>query len=660
MTPTYLDLKPSRTEPVFWIRRVVILERLDPFEKVNEFPFKRGLNIVFGEEKGSWRDIKASGHGVGKTSLCRLIRYCLGEPHFGRRRVVAAIRQDLPAGWVGAELSVGGKSWAVLRPFAVGPWSRAARDTSVEDLALQRQQVVPYSEFEAALSSALMANMPRKGQIVPGITLTHSHLLPAFTRDQECRLESVWRWRSERSDSETPSLPRPKVDGSRVIRAILGVLDAEELTLQDSLNSATSAADRLRVQVDTRLNEPRYWVARLNQALLDQGVPGVAQDAGELFSPANSVSSFLGSLRDDLRVLESKLEADNRELRSLLARIETKEADRRDRVALQGLKSKRSDAAAQYTQDERDVMAKLKALQSGLQTCNYGGIPFRDCGHIDDHLGRLECSRDVALPVIAQSDQAAASFAADIEAIDKELVEPRSKAIALEKRVAELSAKQRSSERRIEAIEHLGRELDRYAGLIAGTEQDAELARLRETLRLEEATQAGLAVKVQGVRSRTTEQFDRVRRLYSAVIAAALSPDYSGEIVVTDDEIEFEIRRKAAIGGEAVESLAVVLADACGLLASVEGAANHPGFVVHDSPREADLGSALYHRFVSFMLESHITLGGEDQAPFQYIMTTTTPPPPECNGVIRVHLSDDDDARLLFKRRLGSTPSGLL
>jgi hypothetical protein len=60
------------------------------------------------------------------------------------------------------------------------------------------------------------------------------------------------------------------------------------------------------------------------------------------------------------------------------------------------------------------------------------------------------------------------------------------------------------------------------------------------------------------------------------------------------------------------------------------------------------------------MLESHNTLGGENQAPFQYIMTTTTPPPPECNGVIRVHLSDDDDARLLFKRRLGSTPSGLL
>ncbi len=49
MTPTALDLQPSRSEPVFWIRRIVILQQLDPFEKVNDFPFKRGLNIVFGE-----------------------------------------------------------------------------------------------------------------------------------------------------------------------------------------------------------------------------------------------------------------------------------------------------------------------------------------------------------------------------------------------------------------------------------------------------------------------------------------------------------------------------------------------------------------------------------------------------------------------------------
>jgi len=655
MTTSFLDLKPSRSEPVFWIRRVVILERLEPFEKINDLSFKRGVNIVFGEEKGSWQDIKASGHGVGKTSLCRLIRYCLGEPHFGRKRVVAAIRQDLPAGWVGAELVVGGKCWTVLRPFAVGPWSRAARDMTVEDLATQRQQLVPYSEFESALASALMASMPRKGQIVPGLTLTHSHLLPAFTRDQECRLESVWKWRSERSDSETPSLPRPKIDGSRVIRAILGVLDTEELSLQDELDGVSGAADKSRARIEERLNEPRYWVARLNKALLDQGLPDVAQDAGELFTPVNRVSSFVGGLRDELKDVEDKLESQTRELRAFVAQIQGREAERRRLVALQGLQAKRGDTAAQYTEDERDELAKLRALRAGLQMCVPGAIPFRDCEHVANNLERLEGTPSVALPVIAQSDQAAASFAADISAIDQELVEPRSRVATLDGQIATLSARQRSLERRIEAIDHLGRELDRYAGLIAGTETDAELAKFREALQQEEASRAGIAVKLQGVRSRTTKQFERISRLYSAIIAAAVSSEYSGEIVVTAEEVEFEIKRKAAIGGEAVESLAVILADACGLLASTEGIANHPGFLLHDSPREADLGSALYHRFIAFMLMGHTALGGEDNAPFQYIMTTTTPPPPDAKAVIRLHLSDDDDAGLLFKRRLGTT-----
>lgn len=660
MTPTALDLQPSRSEPVFWIRRIVILQQLDPFEKVNDFPFKRGLNIVFGEEKGSWQDIKASGHGVGKTSLCRLIRYCLGEPHFGRRRVVAAIRQDFPAGWVGAELNVNGQAWAVLRPFAIGPWSRAARDMTVEDLALQRQQAVPYSDFEAALASALMASMPRQGQVVPGLKLTHSHLLPAFTRDQECRLESVWKWRSERSDSEAPSLPRPKIDGSRVIRAILGVLDAEELALQDQLDVTSSKAGELREQIDTRLNEPRYWIARLNQALLDQGIPGADQDAGELFSPANRVSSFLERLRTRLEKVERVLALANSRSRAIHARIQGREDERKRLVAVAGLLAKRGDAAAQFTQDERDLLAELKGLQAGLRMCKAGGIAYRDCGHIADNLDRLEGTRGVALPVVAQADQEAASIAADVNAINEELVVPRARAAAMEARISRLSARQRELERRIETIERLGRDLDRYAGLIDGSRQDAELARLRKDVEIEEERGAGLAVKIQGVRSRTTRQFDRVRRLYSVVVGAAVSPDYSGEIIVTDEEIEFEIRRKAAIGGEAVESLAVVLADACGLLASVEGAANHPGFVLHDSPREADLGSALYHRYISFMLDRHNALGGDDLAPFQYIMTTTTPPPPECGVVVRVHLSDDDDAQLLFKRRLGSMPSGLL
>lgn len=654
MNPSFLNLKPTRREPVFWIRRVVILERLDSFKVINDIPFKRGLNIVFGEEKASPQQITASGHGVGKTSLCRLIRYCLGEEHFGRKRSVAAIRSDLSAGWVGAEILIEGQLWSVLRPFAVGPWSRAGRNLSVEDLAAHKQQDAPFSDFESALADAVMSRMPRRGQIVPGAPLTLAHLLPAFTRDQECRLESVWKWRSERSNSDSPSLLRPKVDGSRVIRAVLGLLDLDEVKAQEDFDSETAGIASLRTQIEEQLKEPRFWVTRLNKALVDQGVPDVAADAGELFAPRNRVAGHLEGMRGQLKAVEDQIAAATLEREGLLAEIRNLEQERARLVALQGLQKKKGDSAAQYTEDERKLLKEVEALSKSIRTCQYGNQPFRDCQYVEAHLAQLKEAKPVALKVVSNADQKLANLDAEINDIDRQLKAPRERTNKLAETLKNTTSAQRDLERKIETIERVGKELDHYSGVVAGSERDEELDRLREMLKPSETRLARFSTTLETIRSRATKQFKAIANLYSAIISEAISPEYSGEIVVSADEIEFEIRRKAAIGGEAVESLAVVLADICGLLASTEGIANHPGFLLHDSPREADLGAGLYHRVLSLMMQAHSALGGDDQASFQYVMTTTTPPPDDAKPVIRLHLSDDDDDKLLFKRRLGS------
>lgn len=53
---------------------------------------------------------------------------------------------------------------------------------------------------------------------------------------------------------------------------------------------------------------------------------------------------------------------------------------------------------------------------------------------------------------------------------------------------------------------------------------------------------------------------------------------------------------------------------------------NIPAFLVHDSPREADLGLSIYHQL--FHLAHDLEKVG-DQPLFQYILTTTTRPPKE-------------------------------
>ena len=78
--------KPDRNRkaPIIWLKRFVILSSLGSKKAIRNIPFRRGLNII------QTRKIKpqngpVTGHGVGKTLLTRLIRYSLGEEHFGTK-----------------------------------------------------------------------------------------------------------------------------------------------------------------------------------------------------------------------------------------------------------------------------------------------------------------------------------------------------------------------------------------------------------------------------------------------------------------------------------------------------------------------------------------------------------------------------------------------
>ncbi len=70
--------------------------------------------------------------------------------------------------------------------------------------------------------------------------------------------------------------------------------------------------------------------------------------------------------------------------------------------------------------------------------------------------------------------------------------------------------------------------------------------------------------------------------------------------------------------------LAVLAFDLACLCLSIEGATRVPAFLVHDSPREADLGLSIYDELFRLMRElEELT----ETTTFQYIVTTTTRPP---------------------------------
>ncbi|MCB1130732.1 MAG: hypothetical protein KDN05_06350 [Verrucomicrobiae bacterium] len=125
-----------------------------------------------------------------------------------------------------------------------------------------------------------------------------------------------------------------------------------------------------------------------------------------------------------------------------------------------------------------------------------------------------------------------------------------------------------------------------------------------------------------------------------------------------DRELDFKITKKGTMSGEAMETLAVLLGDlSCLVFNSLSEKSLLPGIMIHDSPREADLGLRLYHRFIRFVADLDQSFAETTGCPFQYILTTTTPPPESLKkaDAVRLQLDAATEDGLLLRTDLSST-----
>jgi len=105
----------------------------------------------------------------------------------------------------------------------------------------------------------------------------------------------------------------------------------------------------------------------------------------------------------------------------------------------------------------------------------------------------------------------------------------------------------------------------------------------------------------------------------------------------------------------------VLLGDiVCLMDAATSEASNHPGILVHDCPREADMSERLYRDFFLTAAEAGAQLAHDGAVPFQYIVTTTSPPPSELQKpkFVVLELQPGSEETLLFKRDLVPVLSG--
>ena len=130
--------------------------------------------------------------------------------------------------------------------------------------------------------------------------------------------------------------------------------------------------------------------------------------------------------------------------------------------------------------------------------------------------------------------------------------------------------------------------------------------------------------RLSALRDKQAQVFGRLSEKFDPIVRRFLGQDARGRIALSGNGIDLSID----LGGErataTIDSLKVLAFDLAAMCLSIEGKTRVPAFLLHDSPREADLGLSIYHELFRCVRDLEKLT---EEPMFQYIVTTTTEPP---------------------------------
>jgi len=620
------------TEPRLWIRRLVLWKEPGG-EKIRDVPLGPGLNVIWSPDRiDETGQDNAIGHGSGKTLFCRLIRYCLGEGRFSTESQRERIGTAFINGLVGAEVILDGVLWAIVRPLGIRRRHMAVPNGDLEELAAGEGTSTGLEPFVEAVERSVIT--PELSELVqPG---TGNAMWPValawLTRDQECRFDDVLDWRSPSSDSDSPMPASGREKGPRLeaLRAFLVAMTPQE---QKVRRQVVGLDERCR-QLDQEIAHRQWEIHRIQDRLVAalelavQTLPGMPllidvmrENASERVSTATQLPA---GPKAELVVARQEYESTRSEWTRLdgeRIRIEASIPVEQRLLSqikgeLPGLSFSRAEAENPVCPICEVPIDRVLAEKCGLseklpdaEACRARwGARKRE---LAEQLRRIDALREERTQTLSQL------------ALVKQRLEP------LVDRVAAIERARDSRENAWYRARTVQDDVERLADLIgAQDEAQRNLATLGSSLERARNRLAALRDEQVRVFGRLTEKFDPiVRRL--------LGRNANGRISLSGNGIEASID----LGGErstaAIDSLKVLAFDLAALCLSMEGATRVPAFLLHDSPREADLGLSIYHELFRLALD----LEGQTPHPlFQYIVTTTTEPPETLTSDPRLRL----------------------
>jgi hypothetical protein len=627
---------PVNAEPVVWIQRLVILERIEPDAVIlRDIEFKLGLNVVCaGPPPPDTKE--ATGHDIGKTLLTRLLRYCLGEDHFAEQQTRRAISAVLPDSYVAVECRIGGVDWAIIRALgaALSQSPRAARAASWRELLGQSGDADQLETLVSQLDTASLSTV-----IAPA--LTHSRRPPQWldvlawiARDQHCRYADplIWRDRAVQSGNA----PLHQADASIVLRSVSGLINDKERQLFESHDEMLR--ERAKLDDDRKHVNDRF---KLEEEML---LADLRKATGDDSDMVNEIGA---------EVLAQKVAG--------LRRLRADEAARRNQGALRrgfdDAVARRAGVAAERHQ----CQARLSVVEAELRhldspgTINVNQWLADQCDLPADDCPLKQKMMNQAVPNPYKLDHQ--------RTLQEELAKLRDRIAALDTQLPDADQAVTSSRARLDAIEG---ELSVVLTGIDGQIAVLEVLRNRVIMQLQRRQDIdSTSRRVQSLADRIEESGREQRAIRDSLENARswLADRYESicqTLVGSSRRYAVEIEAKAVrlntvsvagAPGEAISTAALVLGlDLACLRSALDGHGHHPRLLILDSPREGDMEIAIFERLIDLML----CWEAEHSDPrFQIIVTTTTRPSERQleNGVLRAELLRDPETKLLLARK---------
>lgn len=656
MDSSFANSQTGDKSPRLWVERLRLFRNINPVDVIRDITLRRGINIVWAHEPRSTDKVsglRATGHGVGKTSFCLLLRYCLGDQTRSIDTLRDEVRSEFPDGGVGAVIHMDGRVFSIFRHFS--PYREGfAAETPHMDSLFSRDGCMPYKEFEALLSDAMLSRLEPK--IIPDTDQKFQwrHMLAWLTRDQGTRFANYFHWR----EGEGTGLQRARQDPPLLMRAALGLLEHNETKLLHQISTLEQRIEVAKDEIANLVIEPTLIRRRIESNLrawlgLEENTPLISDD---LFS--ESVESGL----------RKKIERANRVISHFDSQIEDAEnrlTALRDELYQKKRQQELCDNDVRWKEaalkgDEKalkEITGQRNKLLTLAGRCEPGNTPFSECSYIQNRISNpnfIDKRDENAISNNISELSAQAVEARKRLDIATESTKGAEKTLDAEKRVRnQLQIRKDTAIREKQRGDDLWEELDRWrksegsaeAGNVLKVAHDG----LDKLIKQLESKKIQLTLLQQNQTDREKALSDQVDKIAQALLSDEVFARFSSR----DELRPFHLSMR---GGEAYRVLEILLGDAVCMYNAVTTNSALPAFFLHDCPREADMSIHLYSNYLLQLvaIEDKLTSGG-GLSPFQYILTTTSPPPGRLQKkpFLRLKLDPSSDDTLLFGKRFG-------